>query len=580
MTYGTVLGADGKCWLDRNLGATRVATAYNDSAAYGWIFQWGRGVDGHQIVRPTPSGTTTVLSLTDTPGHANFIKNDNAPRDWRSTRNDNLWQGEDGINNPCPTGFRLPTITEWSAIVSAAGITNYNTAFSSNLKFTTAGMRNGDTAAIVSQGIGGYYWSTSLTGSTLKTIYAPRIVVSAVDLTENWRRAYACSVRCLENSNIFMPAYASQLYTFDTSAYANQSKLELNLLAYATASAGNGITTKIWNNDTSTWETLESLANTSATMPETPSTQQITANVEDYLDVDKKIRILVHSTNPSASGTDAILNTDYLKLTVWVSPSVSTNATTGITFNSATGNGNVTNTNGEDPISRDIQWGTTSGIYTDSCSAGAGSSGVYSCPITNLAPNTTYYYRAKATNSSGSGYGEEQSFTTLAGEITVSNPTPTDITELYTDSYIAFDSGTLDSTNQVTTHIDVTLATGANQITLPDNTVITNTEGGNFDMSAFDITLRDVRSEVPDSLAAIKVGVPGTQLTFTNNPVTLNIYLGSQHNGKTMQIQYQNENEALWNDQGSCVITDSLCTFTTTHATTYSVNGDGSLQGE
>ncbi|MDP1620354.1 MAG: hypothetical protein Q8M12_05155, partial [bacterium] len=258
-----------------------------------------------------------------------------------------------------------------------------------------------------------------------------------------------------------MPAYASQLYTFDTSAYANQSKLELNLLAYATASAGNGITTKIWNNDTSTWETLESLANTSATMPETPSTQQITANVEDYLDVDKKIRILVHSTNPSASGTDAILNTDYLKLTVWVSPSVSTNATTGITFNSATGNGNVTNTNGEDPISRDIQWGTTSGIYTDSCSAGAGSSGVYSCPITNLAPNTTYYYRAKATNSSGSGYGEEQSFTTLAGEITVSNPTPTDITELYTDSYIAFDSGTLTATDQVTTHIDVTLATGA-----------------------------------------------------------------------------------------------------------------------
>ena len=33
--------------------------------------------------------------------------------DWRETINNNLWQGVNGINNPCPLGFRLPTWNEW-----------------------------------------------------------------------------------------------------------------------------------------------------------------------------------------------------------------------------------------------------------------------------------------------------------------------------------------------------------------------------------------------------------------------------------------------------------------------------------
>ena len=49
LTYGTVTGEDGRIWLDRNLGATQVATAYNDTASYGHLYQWGRYADGHQI---------------------------------------------------------------------------------------------------------------------------------------------------------------------------------------------------------------------------------------------------------------------------------------------------------------------------------------------------------------------------------------------------------------------------------------------------------------------------------------------------------------------------------------------------
>jgi hypothetical protein len=82
----------GKVWMDRNLGATRVATSSTDAASYGDLYQWGRGTDGHQI---RTSATTTTLFITGDPANGNFIlpNNNNNSGDWRSTPNDNLWQG-------------------------------------------------------------------------------------------------------------------------------------------------------------------------------------------------------------------------------------------------------------------------------------------------------------------------------------------------------------------------------------------------------------------------------------------------------------------------------------------------------
>ncbi len=94
-----------------------------------------------------------------------------------------------------------------------------------------------------------------------------------------------------------------------------------------------------------------------------------------------------------------------------VAPTVSSGSVTGIDGTSATGNGNLTDTGNEDP-ERFIEWGTTSGSYTNQCSAGIGGVGNYSCVMTGLTPNTTYYVRAKATNSGDTGYGTETSFTT------------------------------------------------------------------------------------------------------------------------------------------------------------------------
>ena len=205
LAYGIVIGPEtpARKWLDRNLGATRVATSFDDYQAYGSLFQWGRGADGHQLITHTTAtaatpvnGNTATLSATDTPGDNLFIKAPSSPYNWRSTQNDNLWQGVNGINNPCPTGFRLPTNTEQGAMITAAGITNSATAYSSSLKLTVGGYRSYSDASLSLLGSVGYCWSSSVSGTNALYFYFD---ASSVFPANADTRAYGLAVRCLKD---------------------------------------------------------------------------------------------------------------------------------------------------------------------------------------------------------------------------------------------------------------------------------------------------------------------------------------------------------------------------------------------
>jgi hypothetical protein len=146
----------GKTWMDRNLGASQVATSSTDQNAYGDLYQWGRRADGHQC-RTSP--TTATLSSIDQPAHGNFIIAPNAPYDWRAPQNANLWQGINGVNNPCPSGYRIPTEQELDAERLSCVNQNSAGAFTSPLKWSLAGGRDNSNGLIFDNGTYGNYWA-------------------------------------------------------------------------------------------------------------------------------------------------------------------------------------------------------------------------------------------------------------------------------------------------------------------------------------------------------------------------------------------------------------------------------------
>jgi uncharacterized protein (TIGR02145 family) len=167
-TVVEVISSTGKTWMDRNLGASQVATSSTDANSYGDLYQWGRGSDGHQC---RTSATTATLSSGDQPGHGDYITVSSAPNDWRSPQNDNLWQGVNGVNNPCPSGYRLPAEAELDAERLSWSTNNAAGAFASPLKLPMAGQRSRVNGSISLVGSAGYYWSSMVSGTITGHIF-------------------------------------------------------------------------------------------------------------------------------------------------------------------------------------------------------------------------------------------------------------------------------------------------------------------------------------------------------------------------------------------------------------------------
>jgi hypothetical protein len=140
--------------------------------------------------------TSTTLSASNTPSNANFITAPNTPFDWRSPQNSNLWQGVSGTNNPCPSGYRLPTTIELNAEVQVWVNKNSVGAISSALKLPTANLRGSSSGVInATNSAIGVYWSSNTNGTDSEIL---RIDNSEAAFFKGYR-AYGFSVRCIKN---------------------------------------------------------------------------------------------------------------------------------------------------------------------------------------------------------------------------------------------------------------------------------------------------------------------------------------------------------------------------------------------
>lgn len=95
-------------------------------------------------------------------------------------------------------------------------------------------------------------------------------------------------------------------------------------------------------------------------------------------------------------------------------PEVSTNLVTNVTETSAASGGNAISDGGATITAKGVCWSINKQpTIADSISVDGTGTGTFTSTVTGLLDNTTYHLRAYATNSKGTAYGNEDSFTTI-----------------------------------------------------------------------------------------------------------------------------------------------------------------------
>jgi len=180
--YKTVRAADGKIWLQQNLGSPKVASNSIDEASYGHLFQWGRWDDGHQSLN---SSTIVGNSSLQNPsqigsGNPGFIKSQTPGLEWWGVGglSTDTWSGNVPTStngkNPCAAlgaGWRMPTASEWQNLINQEHISDTYTAFQSNLKLPAGGVRLSNTGMVHINGDIGYFWTSTADGSKAKAVF-------------------------------------------------------------------------------------------------------------------------------------------------------------------------------------------------------------------------------------------------------------------------------------------------------------------------------------------------------------------------------------------------------------------------
>ena len=227
------------------------------------------------------------------------------------------------------------------------------------------------------------------------------------------------------------------------------------------------------------------------------------------------VRAFATNTAGTGYGSDITFTTS----TVAVIPTITTASISDIAMYTATGGGNVISDGGATVTAKGICWGTTSNPTTalsTKTNNGSGTGAFTGSMYLNL--NTTYHVRAYATNSAGTSYGSDLTFTSLA---TAAVPTlsTTTITSITNNSATSGGNVTFDGGATVTAR-GVCWSTTANP-TLPTTAKTTDASGtGTYVSNITGLsggTIYHVRAYATNSTGT---GY-GSDIIFTTDPAVL-----------------------------------------------------------
>lgn len=206
---------------------------------------------------------------------------------------------------------------------------------------------------------------------------------------------------------------------------------------------------------------------------------------------------------------------------------------TTITGTSAISGGNVTSDGGATVITRGICFATSANpTIANTTVVATGTIGSFTCNLTGLTVNTTYYVRAYATNSAGIVYGNQITFTTLSATI----PTVTTTSVTIFTSTSATLGGNVSSDGYATViERGVYYGTSQNPEITGTKLQISNGAG------TFSTSLTSLIPNTSYYIKAYAINIVGTSygmlVSFTTDPLTVSDYDGNNYN--TLRIGTQ-----------------------------------------
>ena len=273
--------------------------------------------------------------------------------------------------------------------------------------------------------------------------------------------------------------------------------------------------------------------------------------------------IRAYATNNvgTAYGSNLSFTTSSVQVQI---PTITTTAATSITTTSALTGGNISSDGGAAVTAKGVCWSTTANptITSNKTTDGTGI-GVFSSSIAGLTPNTTYNIRAYATNSAGTAYGSNLSFTTNSVQAQIPTITTTAANSITTTS--AKSGGNISSDGGAAlTAKGVCWSTTANP-TISNNKTTDGTGIGSFSSSISGLTPNttyNIRAYATNSIGTAY----GSNLSFTTGSVQIPTITTTAATSITTTSATTGGN--ISSDGGAAVTAKGVCWSTSQNPTT------------